>query len=393
MKTVKFKALNGIKNTASPERIGDGDLVSGNNVDIDDSGKIFRRQGTSRIVTGIMHSLRAFATSAVTVKDGVLGFIEVSGLFTTLKTGIAGRVSYTDIADELFWTDGAVSGVVGGGANRQWGITVPPLPLATAIVGELRAGTYLYTLTYARANGVESGAPSYGSITVPANSGVQFDDIKTSIDSTVSTVRLYLSTASGEVPYMVAEIPNGQTSVRITGATIAAAPVRTMNMAPPPPGQLLGHYNGRAYIGSGRFLWYSQPYEYELFDWSAGFIAFESALTVFAPIASGVFVGTEDETVFLDGADPEAFVRKQVAPYGAVLGTEAYVRNDILLEGNMPGSSPVWMSTAGLCLGAEGGLMQNLTSDRYLMPSTVREGASVFKIRSGTPQLITTLFA
>jgi hypothetical protein len=228
---------------------------------------------------------------------------------------------------------------------------------------------------------------------VGANSGIVFGPIAASTDSTVTGIRLYVSTANGEVPYAAANVPNAATSISMTATSHPVLPVRTLDMAPPPAGQFLGYYNGRAYVGSGRFLWYSQPHEYELFDWVGGYLAFPSTLKTFAPVSSGIFLGTETETMYLDGADPQEFIHRQVAPYGTVLGTEYYVRNDLLLDGKQPGMSPVWMSKTGLCLGEEGGTMQNLTSDRVIPPSGLLEGASLSKSRSGTPQLVTTLYS
>lgn len=392
-KTVELKALHGVRNDVSLERFGPTDLAIGDNVDIDETGKVYRRLGTTRVAAGSMHSLKSFASGAYVVSSGALGSINAAGTFASLQSGIGHRVAYTEIAGEVFWSDSLQSGIIGAGANRKWGITVPALPSAVATIGDLRAGTYLYTLTYVRNGGSESGAPSVGSITVPANSGIVFGPIAASTDPTVAGIRLYVSTANGEVTYAAADVPNTVASVSVTALNHPVLPARTLDMAPPPAGQFLGYYNGRAYVGSGRFLWYSQPHEYELFDWVSGYLAFPAALKTFAPVSSGIFLGTETETMYLDGADPQEFVRRQVAPYGTVLGTEYYVRNDVLLDGKQPGMSPVWMSKTGLCLGEEGGTMQNLTSDRVIPPSGLLEGASLSKSRSGTPQLVTTLYS
>lgn len=393
MKTVELKALKGVRNDISLERFDRADLAVGDNVDVDETGKLFRRMGTSRIAAGNMHSLRSFASGALIVNNGVLNSVDASGAMAQLKAGITGRVAYSEIVNEMYWSDNVSSGIVGAGVNRAWGTIVPALPAVAIGVGDLRAGTYLYTLTYVRGNGQESGAPSVGSVAVSDHSSLTLGPIPASPDPLVTTIRLYLSTVNGELPYAAAEVPNTTTSISVTDAPQAIMPVRTLDMGPPPAGQLLGYYNGRAYVGSGRFLWYSQPYEYELFDWVSGFITFPEALKTFAPISTGIYLGTETETMYLEGADPSEFIRKQVAPYGTVLGTEMYVRNDVLLEGNQPGMSPVWMSKTGLCLGAEGGVMQNLTSDRVILPGGLTEGASLYKTRSGTPQLVTTIYS
>lgn len=391
-KLFELKALKGVRNDVSLESFDVDDLAVGNNVDLDEKGKLFRRQGTNLITAGSMHSLKAFNNTTLVVNNSALNTVSAAGLFVALAQGIVGRLAYAEIADDVFWTDGASAGAVSQGVNRPWGIAVPALPAVSVGAGDLRGGTYLYTVVYARRNGMESGAPACGSVTVPANSSLTFGPIAASADPLVDTIHVYVSSTSGELPYLTAIVPNQRQSVLVEALPEQALQVRTLLMGPPPAGQLLGYYNGRAYVGSGRFLWYSQPHEYELFGWE-NFLAFPSVLKTFAPVASGIYLGTETETMYLDGADPSEFVRKQVAPYGTVLGTEFYVRNDLLLEGNQAGMTPVWMSKTGLCLGMEGGVMQNLTSDRFILPSPLAEGASLLKIRSGTPQLVTTIYS
>ena len=394
---IELKAVKGVRNDISLERFELEDLAVGNNIDLDEKGKIFRRLGTGRIVAGVMHSLKAFTNTALVVSNGVLSVVNAAGTLLALATGIVARLSYTEIVDSIFWTDGVSTGAISQGANRPWGIVVPALPAVTVGAGDLAAGTYLYTTTYSRSTGLESGAPPVGLVTVPANSSLSFA-VAASADPLAQSINIYVSSVNGELSYLSAIVANATQAVKVAALPEQSVPLRTSLMGPPPAGQLLGYYNGRAYVGKGRFLWYSQPYEYELFDLVNGYLAFQAELKTFAPVASGIYLGTATETMYLDGADPSEFVRKQVAPYGTVLGTEFYVRNDLLINENAeltrhPGMTPVWMSQTGLCLGLEGGAMQNLTSDRFVIPSVLAEGASLLKIRSGTPQLVSTIYS
>ena len=390
--TIELRAIKGVRNDIPLERFDKTDLDAGNNIDIDETGKVFRRMGTNRLTAGSMHSLKSFVSNSLVVNSNMLSSVNAAGAVTSLGAQVVGRLSYTEIASEIFWSDGINNGIVGAGANRQWGVPVPALPSVTVSGGDLRAGTYLYTSVYVRSNGLESGAPVCGSITVGPNSALVFSGLSPSADPLVTRTRIYISSVSGELPYVAADVSSTLSSVVVAALPVGALQIRTLLKSPPPAGQLLGYYNGRAYVGSGRFLWYSEPYEYELFGMD-NFLAFPSVLKTFAPVSTGVYLGTETETMYLDGADPSEFVRKSVAPYGTVLGTEFYVRNDLLLDGKQFGSTPVWMSKTGLCLGLDGGEMQNLTSDRFILPPGLSEGASLLKIRSGTPQLVTTIFA
>ncbi len=184
----------------------------------------------------------------------------------------------------------------------------------------------------------------------------------------------------------------GLTGLRAWGSSRITA--NNERLSPPPPGRVLGHFNGRLFIGQDNYLWYTQPYDYEHVNRAVNFLGFSSPVTVFAPVSDGVFVGTEEEISFLKGGDPKSFVRIPKAPYGGVLGTETELPG-IYLGGEQKQPQPIqaWMSKQGLCVGLDGGDFVNLTGERYLLPEGVATGASLFKLRGGSPHIVTTLFS
>jgi hypothetical protein len=392
VKTIELKPAKGVRNDIALERFVSGDLDVGNNIDVDDTGKIFRRLGSNLVLAGNMHSLKSLNGITCVVNNGTLNHVDTDLSLTPLQGGIKHRVAYAEANGAIFWSDTEQSGIVAQKQNSLWGVPVPTLPTVIEVYGDMRAGTYLYSLTFVRGNSLESGAPMCGSITVGNNAGLSFTGIPVSADPFVTSTRIYVSAQNGELPFLAAEIPNTQTSLGIAALGNQALALRTLLKGPPPPGQVLGYYNGRVYVGSGPFLCYSEPHEYELFDMANGYFSLGSDIKTFAPVADGIFVGTEKETIFLSGADPSEFIRKQKAPYGTVLGTEHYIRNDLLLGEGVPGMAAAWMSKTGVCVGLESGDMRNLTSDRYIIAEPT-EGASLFKMRSGTPQLVTTVYS
>ena len=120
-----------------------------------------------------------------------------------------------------------------------------------------------------------------------------------------------------------------------------------------------------------------------------------SPVRTFAPVSGGLFVGSDDETVFLKGSDPKDFSVEVVANYGTVACTETVVPPHMFGKGETRGQSPaaVWMSKQGLCAGLDGGQFMNLTGDRYKLPEGVSHGVSLLKVRGGTPQVVTSLFS
>lgn len=389
---VELKAVNGVRNDVPEDRFTSGDLAVGTNIDIDETGKAYRRLGTQLLVSGNCHSLWSNnSTGAYVVVDGTLKQIDEAGVLHAIKSVAGRRVSYVAINNNAYWTDGLTTGILNKATNVKWGIVPPTQPSVSLTFGDLLEGTYLITTVFVTSTGVESGAPACVAVYADANEALVLTNISVSNDPAVTKVRVYVTPVNGEVPMQVAELANGVTTTTIRAMPTLGQALRTQFMGPPPAGQLVGYYNGRAYIASGNALYYSQPYEFGLFDLAYGYILFDSPIQTFAAVNDGIYIGTTLDTVFISGNGPESFVRTVVSPYGTVLGTEYYVRNDILLEGNVQGMSPVWMSTKGLVLGADSGKITALTSEKYQLPPAT-EGASLMKIRSATPQFVTTIF-
>lgn len=395
MNPIELKAAAGLRNDISQERFSKNDLAVGTNIEVDETGKVWRRKATTKLQSGVMHSLWASGSDRFVVANGVLSRLTDALALRPIVAVAGTRVAYQSIAGEVYWTDGLQSGVITGTTSRVWGIAPPPPFAAAPTSGTMQAGSYLYTMTYVRADGKESGAPAYGR--VDTTGGITFPALPVSSDPTVVERRLYLSACGGELPYLALTLTNSGKTASLTAPAQRGPQVRTSLSVNAPAGQLVGYYNGRAYVAQGRYLWYSEPFEYERFDPMSSYLAFPDAVQTFAPVSDGVFVGSETETVFLHGADPSEFVRRQVANYGTVLGTEMnapphYMRAH---DGGMERKGPqkLWMSRQGACLGNDGGDFKNLTGGRFILPDGVVAGASLLKIRGGTPQFVTSLFS
>jgi hypothetical protein len=397
-KTAELRMLHGVRNDVALERFdrdaqgrrtGFTDLASAVNLDLDETGKVSRRLGTNLVVAGNAHSLFEAGDDNYVVLNSFINHVSKT-LARTPVTPVNGRVAYAKINGSTYWSDGVIKGVLTGAVNVPWGIAVPTVPTAAPCLGNLRPGRYLYTMTYVRSTGAESGAPKYGEIEVLENQGISLT-LPVSTDPQVATKRIYLTDCNGEVAYLAGTLTNSETTLTVNSMPVLGMPVRTQFMGPMPAGRVVGVFAGRSYVASGRYLWYSLPYEYELCDLRSGFVGFSSDVRTFAPCSNGVFVGSDTETVWLAGKDPLTWDLTTVAAYGTVLGTEVIVPGVQVGDGSANGKVAAWMSTKGLCLGFDGGQMQNVTGGRYIPPEA-REGASLLKIRGGTPQVVTTLF-
>jgi hypothetical protein len=385
----------GIRNDVGPERFDDGDMIYGRNVDLDESGKIQRRLGTAVVQAGAAHSAwskNEKATEGFFVQGGSLKRILPDGSVSTVASIAGGRVAYVNINERTYWTDGLTSGIVNQGVNQSFGIVPPDAVTPQSGLGNLPAGTYLCTMTFVDEVGVESGAPVSSSITLGADSALAFSGLPVSSNPRIVARNLYVSAPNGDMPMLTAILDNTATAVTISELPEQSVPVRTQFMGPPPAGQILGYHNGRCYVGRGPFLFYSQPFEYELFDLRSGFIAFSTDVQTFAAVRDGIYVGTIDKTVFLNGLNPEEFGQIPIAPYGTILGTEKEVRPDALnAQFGATDKVVLWMSRWGVVAGMNGGTTKNLTVDRYIPPDA-KNGGALLKWRDGTPQFVVSLF-
>jgi len=213
MKTFELSKFTGVRNDLSPERFGLGDLVEGMNIELDESGKPYRRLGTTVIDAVASHSLWASRDLALCVQAGSIHRILPDMSKYDLGIPVAStRVAYTELVNEVFCSDGVTSNVISRvDTPRPWGIALPPKLVVSTGPGSLREGTYLITMTYVRSSGQESGAAPVVSAQAGQNEGFIFANLPVSDDPKVTSKRIYVSDCNGELPYLIAEINNSDT--------------------------------------------------------------------------------------------------------------------------------------------------------------------------------------
>lgn len=386
---MQINGAAGIRNDVSSERFGTGDLLSGINIDIDETGKVFRRLGVTQLSAGSATSLFAAPHAMYYVRGGSLYETDLVGT-KTLLSGIGTNVCYHELNGKVFWSDGSKNGLIESGTSRMWGHEVPPSTYTAATTsGDLLAGTYGVTVLYVR-NGVEGGAGRSKFVDVPDSGAVALTDLPVPIDTTITSKRIYMTLANGAEHYLVADVAPAATTVVIRATPETSQVLRTQFMSAMPSGSQIAMYAGRMYIVDGNIVWYSEPYEYELCDRRFNFLQFPSTVTVFAPVGDGVFVSTENDISFLKGREPKEFDTTVVSQVGGVRGTLVYPEPSRVLKDGVQDVAALWATTNGIVAGLTGGQLMNLTSGRYVMPE-VRKGAGLLKIRSGTPQYVVTL--
>ena len=404
MKNTNIRAVAGVRNDVPPERFSTGDLVSGVNVDIDETGKVSRRFGMRRVISGTdVHSLWVDGdgdgddpSQGFYVDGSNLYFLTKGLVASVAMTGLTPgrRMSYVETARRIYFSNGVDAGVVTGQVITPLGIAVPPVLTVSNILGNLPAGIYGATLTYVRAGGQESGAPANAYVNLATKGGIHFSALPVSNDPAVTTKNLYITARNGEVPFLVASMPNSAATFDYTDIADGMLPCITQFHSPLPPGHVLGYYNGRLYSMSGNIIWYSDVYNYELCDMRESYIQLDARGTIFAPVAAegfmgaGIFVGSESETVFFKGADPSEFARIPATSAASIFGTLSYIDPRFAGKDGGKGPIPMWATARGIVFGNAAGQFTEVTSDRYVLPA-VTSGASLHRLKTGTSHFLT----
>lgn len=393
---VSYTKFSGLRNDVTPERFEPGDLDIAQNVDIDKTGRLARRAGfAATAITGGTHSLWANAqgTQAFYAQGTNLYQLAQAGATysgTLLKTlTVAERISFEQVNDRVYFSNGVDAGVIEQGAVRSWGVAPPALPSVAFGQGAMPQGTYLFTMTYFRNDWQESGAPMAAAAQVPYDgAALIFNDLPVSNDPTVTAKAIYLTEPNGEDLYQAMVVPNALTSVTYANDTSEMdLPLESAFLQPAPAGQMIAFYRGRMFVAQGDTLYSSEPFAYERFDPRAN-MQLDGRITMLAAItdremfdtgrSSGFFIGTDRSCGVLIGSSPEDFKYVPKTSYGAVFGAAAKVDGSVFEDGASGARElPIWLTTGGVCVGMPEMQIRNLTRTRFTF-ATGSQGAGLF---------------
>ncbi len=387
---VAFKAFRGLRSGIDAERFALTDLALATNIELDETGRARLRTGTSSVYAGTVHSLWSDNELALFAEGASLKQLATDYSATVLDTiTVADPISYAKVNDQVYWSNATDLGVIDDGTARSWGLPVPATQPATAgVAGSMPAGVYQYVVTYVRADGQESGAGAALTITVAANGSLTFD-VPASADPAVAYKRVYLSTPDGDVLYRASLIANATLTTSYTLDTSefeSGDELETQFLSPPPPGQIVGYFQGAMYVAVGAYLFHSEPHAHELFNLKK-YLPMDGDITLFAANEDeGIFVGTTKAVYWLAGNDPLKFTAVKRTPYGAIAGALAYVEGKKFGDGALQTRQlPMWLSAKGVCVGLPGGVVSNLTEDDYALASS---GAGAALFRADTNQFL-----
>lgn len=352
------------------------------NVDITETGGFTRRKGTTKVYGGAdCHSLWTGSNHTYFVDYDTLYRIDKIGATvdkTAMVTVSPGkRVSYTDTPigvicsdGSSLWnlTDGSLAGVESPRSTPK---------LTASATGSLTGGMYQVTVSFVAPNGEESGALAPVSIEVPDNGAITLSQIPQSAG--LSTC-VYLTSVNGDNLFRH-ELTTSTTLTLSVAPNPGAVRCQTMLLTRMPPGQIVAYLNGRLFVASGQYLFYSEPYGVHLFDPSKNYIPFTENVTMVEPCQNGLYVSA-DQTYWVAG-DIEKAELSPVLPYRAILSTSQPTPN---------ANTCWWMSERGTVVGGQNGDVKNLQETTVAVePALV--GASLYREQDGLKQMVSSLFS
>ena len=387
-KSVKIADFSGINNVAKGEQLSQSELTTAFNLDLTNAKSLRRRQGRRSIYQGDCHSVFSdgdylyFRSGTTLVR---LNTIDNS--YVTLKSGltVANRMEYLPLNGKLYYSDSVNQGVIDAGSDRSWGIEAPTQPVVADTVGDLTGGTYRIAITYARADGQESGACPVV-LMRSISGGIDIQSIPQSTDTGVAYIIVYLSPANTSSLYRFTIVAHGTTSMIIRGGDVGSGPpLMTEFLNSPPTGQLIENYNGRIYIAAGDVLWYTNPYQYEHVDYRFNYMHFDGRISMLKAVDNGLWVGAGGLAHFVGGED----ALNESAPMGirfsyaypAIEGTALVADGKLFGKGDIVGKVAVWTSKNGICVGTSDGTLLNATEKRF-KPKDVSQGVATL-VQSG----------
>lgn len=407
----KAKTFPGIQNLHPEESMRFGELREALNVDlVGDPERGIKpriRPGRSLFVEDPgAHSLWSKKGNPFALYGNLAG--ELKALFPdkstqVLVTGIGVRdISFDRVNDRIFWTNGTHCGLVTMNLDvMAWGVENPgQTPVcAPAAAGGLYPGKYLVGCTFIDRWGREGGMGAPQVVEVEAGGGIDLTSIPQPLDADVTTIRLYVSKAGGEVLFKHQDVPVG-TLTFLVGVAPAGAALRSSMLFPMPPGQITRFLNGQHLVARGRELFYSPGLWFGQVHPSQGRIGFPEKITLMEPVGdstpgSGIYIVSGNNTYFLQTTNlnlGQDVTQRRVKTYGAVPGTCRSVDANLIgVEGYGQIPVPVWLASTGQYqVGLPGGTIITLRQNDAVT-DIGDKGATMFRESEGHRHLVTSL--
>lgn len=389
-KTVNIDSFKGLNNVLRPERTPPQYFKEADNIDIDKSGGIQKRKGFSSLIAGEFHSCWADNSLCFVVRDGDLCSLDTLWNTQVVQAGVGkSPISYFRLDDSVYFSSTDFNGVIEDGVVRSWGIQPPSPPHIANTTGTLFTGSYQVAITYVTAEGRESGAKVAAQVDV-VSGGISLTNIPVSDDPNVTKVNIYMSHSNGEEMYYRDSVANGTTSYTITDDSDVRRKMDTFNMMPAPKGHIVAEAHSRSWVAEDNFLWYSEPFQYELFDYRKNYLRFPARIRAVMPVEGGMWIAS-DNLYYLQGDEPDRAKLEVKEPIKMVEGSGVRIPGAYIFIENTPiGYKWLIHTNKGIYVCFNDGITLNMTSQNYEFPEAA-DGTAAFIQEDGINRYISLL--
>lgn len=378
-----FDKFTGINNVLPTERLKPTELTTALNVDIGLTGEITRRSGYTVEDAACHKNLHQSDGYMLATCNGDLKRVGGAVLYPSL--GVS-RVWYCNLPDgRTTFSNGLINGITDGATATDWGVPVPEsLGAVTSVAGDLFPGEYQYSLTYVRLSDGLEGGPLYSNPVPLTEGGIFLSGLP---QRTGYRINVYLTSHNGDEGYLAGTTATGVFSF-IGKNDALVLPCRTNNLRPMPAGTVTAFWRGRVLVAQGNLLLASRSHQHELHDPRRDFKQFEKPITLIQPVDDGIYIGTEDELVFLAGTEFDNLQLVRVMRGRVVIGSGVSVPGKSIKLGEGAGQGAAMICIVGgyLVAGFGGGTAIKLTEGKYVTSAT--EVAATFREINGVPQYL-----
>lgn len=381
-----FEGFTGINNVLPPHRLGKADLTVARDVDIGLTGEITRRGGYAEVSDQCHKNLWQAQGFMLATCGSALTAIHPDGARHVIHPALGPeRVWYCNLPDgRATYTNGLIHGVTDGLTGTERSVPTPEsLGVSDVAFGALHPGQYRYHLTYVRQSDRLEGPAISSPPLAFDHGGLRLDGLPVRDGYAIN---VYLSGLNGEGAYLAGSTTGGSFEY-VGGNAALVLPCRTLSARAFPVGTITAFWRGRVLVAVDDVLWASRPNAPHLSDWR-DFKALGGPITAVQPVDDGIYVGTEQDLIWLGGTSWDALVHMPTQCGPVVPGSGVAAPGDKIKLGDGSGAGRAMLCIAGgeIVAGFNGGQTTSLTAQRYRI--TAAEVCATFREVEGIPQYL-----
>lgn len=198
------------------------------------------------------------------------------------------------------------------------------------------------------------------------------------MDDSITSVRLYATTASGGILYRYGTYDISETQITIPYVNEVGEEAKFKNLSPMVTGNYLSYWKGRLVTAKGNTIRFSEAMAYHLHDERHGFVQMPQRITFLEPVDGGLWVGQVDYVAFLQGSSPEELTLHSKTASAPVPSSAIQLQaNTISAELSQGGMATVlWLAENGYVAGNANGQVIELHSG-VIKGITASKGTSI----------------